>query len=325
MATPGQVQVYPANAYTFKASDLEVADVRIALVTSSYSPVATASGHDEWADVAAHEIGGGTGYSEGGYPIVAETVGVDAANDGYKFSSGAAIWTASGAGISAWRYAVAYVNGSLWGKTNPLLFYFLGDATPADIPQTAPGNTLQLTCPSDGWFKIYSEGPGSFDVIPLATSTTDGLMSAADKAKLDSLSVTPGTVDIRDEGITVRPSTTFLNFIGDAVRAYADGSVVVSGVVGPVGPMGPSGDVPLTIMSSDGTMSSPSIIVTGGTAFTLRPDYDIQSIENETPDELTISAPSGFSLRFGSSGTVAAYGRAVFQQVLSLSEFKRII
>jgi hypothetical protein len=61
-------------------------------------------------------------------------------------------WTASGAGIPAWRYGVLYVVGSLWGITSPLLAYFTGDSTPADVPLTASGNQLQVNCPANGWF-----------------------------------------------------------------------------------------------------------------------------------------------------------------------------
>jgi len=38
--------------------------------------------------------------------------------------------------------------------TNPLVGYFVGDSTPADIPATTVGNTLTLTCPSGGWFDL---------------------------------------------------------------------------------------------------------------------------------------------------------------------------
>jgi hypothetical protein len=47
---------------------------------------------------------------------------------------------------------VIYVSGALWGITSPLLCYFIGDSTPADVPLTASGNILQINCPANGWF-----------------------------------------------------------------------------------------------------------------------------------------------------------------------------
>jgi len=49
---------------------------------------------------------------------------------------------------------VLYVSGSLWSMTNPLIGYFLGDTTPADVPATTVGNSLTINCPANGWFDI---------------------------------------------------------------------------------------------------------------------------------------------------------------------------
>ncbi len=156
MAAPGVPHIYAANLSLMKLSDLTSADVRLALVTSSYTPNITATGHDEWADVSANEIAGGTGYTTGGYALATEAVAAAAANDGFKFSTGNATWTASGAGIAAFRYGVLYVVGTLWTRTNPLLAYFVGDSAPADVPATAAPNIFGFNCPADGWFKLAS-------------------------------------------------------------------------------------------------------------------------------------------------------------------------
>jgi hypothetical protein len=84
----------------------------------------------------------------------ARTISGVAQTDGEKVSSGNAVWTASGTGIPAFRYAVLYYLGSLWGVTNPLIGYILCDSAPADIPLTTSGNTLTITCPQDGWFDL---------------------------------------------------------------------------------------------------------------------------------------------------------------------------
>lgn len=156
MAAPGVPHIYGANLSVMKLSDLTSADVRIALVTSSYTPNITATGHNEWADVSANEIANGNGYTTLGYALSGEAVAAAAANDGFKFSTGNATWTASGAGIPAWRYFVIFVNGTLWSLTSPLLCYGLGDSAPADIPATSAPNIFGINCPSDGWFKLAS-------------------------------------------------------------------------------------------------------------------------------------------------------------------------
>jgi hypothetical protein len=40
------------------------------------------------------------------------------------------------------------------GLTNPLIGYFVGDSTPADVPATTDTNTLTLNCPAGGWFDL---------------------------------------------------------------------------------------------------------------------------------------------------------------------------
>ena len=73
--------------------------------------------------------------------------------NGWNYDSDDPTWTATGADIPAWRYAVMYVVGSLWGKTDPLIGYFTGNTTgPTDIPATTDGSTLTITVPTAGWF-----------------------------------------------------------------------------------------------------------------------------------------------------------------------------
>jgi hypothetical protein len=146
----GAFTLYQANADDINNADLLTATVKVALVSSAYTPSAGTSGHDEWADISANEIANGNGYTTGGVTLA--SLASTAITGGWKFASGNAVWTASGGNIPAWRHAVMYVSGTLWGKTNPVVGYFLGDNAPADIPATTSGNTLTLTCPTDGWF-----------------------------------------------------------------------------------------------------------------------------------------------------------------------------
>lgn len=148
----GTFILYRANLDDLSIQSLLGATVKLALVDSDYTPNAANNGHSLWADVSADEIANGDGYTTGG-----ETVANDATNlvtNGHNYTSDNVEWTASGSGIPAWRYGVMYVLGTLWGKTNPLIGYFVGDSTPADVPLTTAGNPLTITVPGAGWFDL---------------------------------------------------------------------------------------------------------------------------------------------------------------------------
>jgi len=131
-------------------ADLDTNTVKLALVASTYSP--TQATDDTWADVSANEISNGFGYTSDGYTLLSPVL--TAITDGFKFSSANPVWTASGGPIPAWRYGVFYVSGTINGVVNPLIGYFLGDATPADVPATTDTNILTITCPANGWFGL---------------------------------------------------------------------------------------------------------------------------------------------------------------------------
>ncbi|MFZ2541118.1 MAG: hypothetical protein WAW75_05010 [Gallionella sp.] len=119
---------------------------RLALVSSAWTPVPSTD--EVWADVSANEIANGNGYTTGGGTLA--SVVLNQTSGVVKFTSAAFVWTASGAGIPAWRRGVVYYLGTLNGKVNPLVGYFLGDSTPADIPLTTSPNTLTITPHSSG-------------------------------------------------------------------------------------------------------------------------------------------------------------------------------
>lgn len=147
----GTFTLFSANKDDLRINDLTGATIKMLLVTSTYSPSAGESGHAVLADIT-NELASANGYTTGGATLSSPTA--TAITNGWKFSTGNASWTASGGNIPAWRYAILYVSGSLWGKTSPLVGYFVGDTTPADIPATSSGNSLTLTCPAGGWFDI---------------------------------------------------------------------------------------------------------------------------------------------------------------------------
>lgn len=150
MAAPGTVILFSRNKDDLRINDITGATVKLALIASTWTPDATITGNQVFADMSANEIAAGNGYTAGGFTLTGLTA--TGITGGYKFSSGNASWTASGGTIPAWRYGLIYVSGALWSLTNPVIGYFLGDSAPADVAATASGNTLQINCPSGGWF-----------------------------------------------------------------------------------------------------------------------------------------------------------------------------
>ena len=149
----GTFTLFSSNKDDLNPNDLVGATVKMALVTSSYTPDAAYNGHDEWADVSANEIANGNGYSTGGITLTNSVTGI---TGGFKFSTTSPSpirWTASGGDIPTWKYAVMYVSGSLWGKTNPVVGYFEGESG-STVPATTSGNNLDITVPTNGWFDV---------------------------------------------------------------------------------------------------------------------------------------------------------------------------
>lgn len=147
----GTFLIYTRNIDLINIGDLLSATVKLALVTSSYTPdYDETTGHYLWSSASGNEIANGNGYTTGGATLAnkAKTAIVN----GFMFDSDDVVWTASGGSIPAWRTGVMYVSGSLWGLTNPLIGSFLGDNAPADIAATTAGNNLTVTAPSAGWF-----------------------------------------------------------------------------------------------------------------------------------------------------------------------------
>jgi hypothetical protein len=149
----GNFTVYRANLEDIRINDLVgSANLRMALVTSAYTPDASNTGHALWANVSANEIANGNGYTTGG--VALSSVAAATVTNGWKLTSSNPSWTASGTGIPAWRYGVIYYLGTLWGMVNPVIGYFLGDTTPADIPATSSGNPLTINVPANGWYSL---------------------------------------------------------------------------------------------------------------------------------------------------------------------------
>ena len=141
--------VFPDKAKLnfFSATDLlnPANTFKITLHTSTWTP--NNSTNEVFAD-ATNELSTANGYTAGGITLTSvaltQTAGV------VKFTSAAAVWTASGGSIPAWRTAVVRAVGTLNGKVDPIVGYFLGDSAPADVPATTTGNTLTITPNASG-------------------------------------------------------------------------------------------------------------------------------------------------------------------------------
>jgi hypothetical protein len=136
-----------AKLNMFSATDLlnPANTFKLTLHTSSWTP---ANSTDEvFADVT-NELATANGYTAGGITLTSvaltQTAGV------VKFTSAAAVWTASGGSIPVWRRGVVRAVGTLNGKVDPIVGHFLGDSTPADVPATTTGNTLTVTPNASG-------------------------------------------------------------------------------------------------------------------------------------------------------------------------------
>lgn len=102
-----------------------------------------------FADVS-NEIPAGGGYASGGITLANDALTISGGS--VKFSSDAAELTAAGGSISAWRYGVVRASGTIAGKVDPIVGYFIGDIgsnpqapAPADVPATTVGNKLTFT------------------------------------------------------------------------------------------------------------------------------------------------------------------------------------
>jgi hypothetical protein len=148
----GTIILFSKNKADLRINDIVAGTCKIALVTNSWTPDATVTGNSLWADMSANELATANGYTAGGISL--SSMVATAITSGYKFSSSSPVWTAAGGSIPGWRYAVIYMSGTVWGKVNPVVGYFLGDTTPADVPATTSGNTLTITVPAGGWFDM---------------------------------------------------------------------------------------------------------------------------------------------------------------------------
>jgi hypothetical protein len=124
--------------------DLVNNDLKMALFTSSYTPLATQTGFASLTN----EVAEANGYTAGGALLTGKAVGLVSTSQP-KFTSNPVQWIATGGPITA-RYAVLYDDTST-GKI--LIAYCLLDTTPADVT-AADTLALVITPASSGYFYI---------------------------------------------------------------------------------------------------------------------------------------------------------------------------
>jgi hypothetical protein len=97
-------------------TDLEVADLFLALVTNAYTPDLDA--HDFWNDVSGSELANGNGYTTNGFDVTGGALSYDSTSDQVRFDIGDPTWTFTAA--KTWRYGVLYERTSGTDATRQL-------------------------------------------------------------------------------------------------------------------------------------------------------------------------------------------------------------
>lgn len=97
-------------------SDLEVADLFLGLVTSTYSP--NLDTDEFWTTPVANELGSGNGYTTNGFDVTGATFSLDAASDQVRLDIGDPTWTFTAS--KTWRYGVLYERTSASDATRKL-------------------------------------------------------------------------------------------------------------------------------------------------------------------------------------------------------------
>lgn len=100
------------------------------------------------------------------------------------------------------------------------------------------------------------------------------------------------------------------------------GPTGASGSSGPSGPAGSPGDTPMTVMSANGTLSSPSVKITGGTSFTILSGWEIVNVLNTTASIVRILPPANFTIV--GTASITASTHAVFQHLSGLNQYQRL-
>ena len=127
--------------------DLNTNPFKVSLHTSTYTP--DAANHSVYANLT-NELATANGYTSGGFSLA--NVVWTRTGATVKFDADDVNIAASGAGLT-FRYAVVRAIGTLNGRVDPLVGYFLLDSAPADV-SIAAGNTGVIEWNAAGIFVL---------------------------------------------------------------------------------------------------------------------------------------------------------------------------
>ncbi len=126
--------------------DLDTDTIKVALVTSSYTPAAS---HDVLADVMASPspevvaiASPSNGYTDGGEALTGAAVTFTDSPSAAKFDANDLTWSSL---TATFRYGIVYASKSVGSPAivNPLIGYILFNDTPADIDLSGIDFTIQ--------------------------------------------------------------------------------------------------------------------------------------------------------------------------------------
>lgn len=106
-------------------SDLEGVTVKLALVTSSYTP--DRDTHDFWDDVSANEVANGNGYSTGGVTLTSVLWSYDSASDQVRLDFDDVSWTFTAG--KTWLYGIVYIDTGGASSTDPVIALLTWDTS----------------------------------------------------------------------------------------------------------------------------------------------------------------------------------------------------
>jgi hypothetical protein len=115
----GTFTLFSANKDDLRLNDLVGATVKVALLSSAWTPDTTVTGNSLWSQISANEVSG-NGWTAGGETLT--SLAATAIAGGFKFSSASPSKTATGGSIPAFRYIVLYVSGTLWFHADKFSF-----------------------------------------------------------------------------------------------------------------------------------------------------------------------------------------------------------
>jgi hypothetical protein len=134
-------------------TDLLKASNAFQIGLSTVTQALTSAGQSLYGDLT-NELATANGYTLGGVVLTGVTITRSGGTTTFTWTGPVPLWTASGGGIAAWRYAFIYVNATINGHVKPLVGFVLGDSTPADVPLTASPNTIGIVPGGSGLIAI---------------------------------------------------------------------------------------------------------------------------------------------------------------------------